>query len=179
MPVRICHAVITPATAANTRIKPAPHCPPRTQTTPTPRATKANAKEALARREETPDAPTGNRPVFSLSGLRNVTTATPPNVPTLPPSPHQRAHPTPAKGQGKHLHKAIPPARARSSRLPPEGPADSHTCSGCASPSRESSLSRLHAGSSRWSRFCAPGRSVRRRWMRQSHGVELAHAPFW
>ena len=52
---------------------------------------------------------------------------------------------------------AAPPAAAPSSPLPPEGPAGSRICSGCASPSRGSSLGHLRVGSSRWSRSCALG----------------------
>ncbi len=53
--LRNCHAVMTPATAANTRMRPGGHCPPMMQTPPTARAMKAivkDARDARARRVE-------------------------------------------------------------------------------------------------------------------------------
>ncbi len=76
--LRSRHAVMTPATAANTRMRPGPHCPPMMQTTPSARATRASAKDARARRVEALGASPGNGTVFSSPESKGVINVKPP-----------------------------------------------------------------------------------------------------
>jgi len=98
MRLRNCHVVMTPAAAANTRMRPRPQGPPMMQTTPTARARRASAKEARATRGEAIGAAPCNRCVFWSPGSKSV-------ISVMPHHEHQRWEPAAMLGE---LRRGMP-----------------------------------------------------------------------